>query len=119
MIGGAAMLVIDENNNIILTRGDTATLDIELTNESGEPYEMTANDRIIFSVRRLYGVGDVLIEKTSSTPVIELSTIDTKNLSFGSYKYDIYLYNSLTHNLDTFIADRTFTIGSEVHEFNE
>mgnify|MGYP007032345986 CR=1 FL=1 len=111
------MLTIDEHNNIYLTRGDTAVFDIELTDEDGQPYTMGDDEIIIFSLRKLYDKGHVLIQKQSSTPTFSLDTVDTKNLSFGNYKYDIYLYNQVTYKLDTFIADKDFVIGEEVHDF--
>ena len=111
------MLNIDNDNNIYLTRGDTCILDIEITDKDGDPYIMTPNDELIFAVRRLAGKGEVLIRKEISVPVITLTTNDTKNLSFGKYKFDIHLYNSGSHVLDTFIADKIFELGEEVHDF--
>lgn len=111
------MLTIDEHNNIYITRGDTATFDIELTDEDGQPYSMGVDEIIIFSLRRLYDKGLVLVQKQSATPSFSLTTADTKDLTFGTYKYDIYLYNQVTYKLDTFIADKNFVIGEEVHDF--
>lgn len=111
------MLRIDDENNIYLTRGDTADFDIELTDEDGQPYIMGADEIIIFSLRKLYDKGLILVQKQSAAPSFSLSTADTKDLSFGKYKYDIYLYNQVTYKLDTFIADRDFEIGEEVHDF--
>lgn len=111
------MLNIDENNNIYLTRGDTAIFDISLTDEEGNPYIMGVDEIIIFSLRKLYDKGLILIQKQSVTPSFSLDTVDTKNLTFGKYKYDIYLYNQVTYKLDTFLADKDFVIGEEVHNF--
>lgn len=111
------MLRIDDENNIYLTRGDTADFDIELTDEDGNPYAMSVDEIIIFSLRKLYDKGHILVQKQSSTSSFSLSTADTKNLSFGKYKYDIYLFNQVSYKLDTFIADRDFEIGEEVHDF--
>lgn len=111
------MLNIDADNNIYLTRGDTCILDVDITDADGNPYTMAASDKLIFTVRRMFGKGEILISKEVSAPVIELSTDDTKDLSFGEYRYDVYLYNSGTHNLDTFIARKIFEVGEEVHDF--
>ena len=72
------MLKIDDENNIYLTRGDTATLDVYITDEDGVSYVMAADDRLIFSVRRLAGKGEVLISKVVSSPTIYIDTADTK-----------------------------------------
>lgn len=111
------MLRIDEENNIYLTRGDTAIIDVEITDADGKPYNMTPTDKLIFTVRRLYDKGEEIIRKEVAVPVITLITNDTKYLTFGKYKFDIYLYNSITHILDTFIAEKTFEIAEEVHDF--
>lgn len=111
------MLTIDEHNNIYLTRGDTAIFDIELTDEDGQPYTMGVDEIIIFSLRKLYDKGHILVQKQSATPSFTLDTDDTKDLSFGTYKYDIYLFNNVTYKLDTFLADKEFIIGEEVHDF--
>lgn len=113
------MLYIDEDDNIKLTRGDTAIIDIEITDADGEPYIMQPLDELIFTVRKIYDAGSVVIEKTLQTPVITLVTDDTKDLTFGLYRYDIYLYNSSTHVLDTFIAEKIFEVAEEVHNFGE
>ena len=109
------MLKIDDDNNIYLTRGDTATLDVYITDEDGVSYVMAADDRLIFSVRRLAGKGEVLITKVVSSPTIYLDTDDTKVLSFGKYKYDIFLYNETSEKLDTFIADRVVELKDMVN----
>lgn len=111
------MLNIDDENNIYLTRGDTAYFDVLLTDEEGVAYQMGVDEIIVFSVRRISGKGEVLITKTSDSPSFELTTNDTKLLSFGKYKYDIFLYNSTNEKLDTFIADKIFELGEEVHDF--
>lgn len=111
------MLRIDENDNIYLTRGDTAIFDIALTDEDDNPYIMSADEIIIFSLRKLYDKGHILVQKQSATPSFTLDTNDTKDLSFGTYKYDIYLFNNVSYKLDTFLADKDFIIGEEVHDF--
>lgn len=111
------MLKIDDDNNIYLTRGDTPIIDVSLKDEEGNPYSMTSNERLIFTLRKLWDKGTILLTKTVATPVFTFTTDDTKDLDFGEYVYDIYLYNTNTNNRDTFIAEKIFTIGEEAHEF--
>ena len=106
-----------EDNNIYLTRGDTVTFDLELLDEDDEPYVMSSDEYIVFSLRRLYGKGKVLLTIQSDTPSFSLSTDDTKDLTFGEYMYDVYLMNESDNSLNTFIADKKFYIGEEVHDF--
>lgn len=109
------MLKIDEEDNIYLTRGDTAIIDIALFDEDGEPYAMLSSDRLVFTLRKLYDKGVILIEKEVDEPSFSFTSADTKDLDFGAYVYDIYLQN--TGKIDTFIAEKTFTIGEEAHDF--
>lgn len=111
------MLRIDEENNIYLTRGDTPIIDVSLKDEDGNPYAMTTNERLIFTLRKLWDKGTILLTKTVSTPEFVFTTADTKDLDFGVYVYDIYIYNVITFTRDTFIAEKIFTIGEEAHDF--
>lgn len=111
------MLRIDDDNNIYLTRGDTAVIDVSIKDEDGNPYAMTTNDRLIFTLRKLWDKGTIILEKTVSIPEFDFSTDDTKDLDFGDYCFDIYLFNLGTEKLDTFIAEKKFTIGEEAHDF--
>ena len=111
------MLNIDNDNNIYLTRGDTATIDVEILNPDESPHTMTSEERLIFTLRKLYDKGNILISKTYSDPTIYIYTNDTKDLNFGDYRFDIYLYNVNTHTIDTFIAEGKFTVAEEVHDF--
>lgn len=117
MLGGERMLKIDEENNIYLTRGDTAILDVELTDPQGLPYTMKNNEYLFFTVRKIAGKGECVISKKCDTQVIYLVTNDTKDLSFGEYMYDLYLFNESSLMMDTFLAEKKFTIGEEVHVF--
>ena len=111
------MLKIDDENNIYLTRGDYAAMDVIMTHDDGSEYTMQAGDSLVFTVRRIPGKGEIVIQKMVTAPLIELDTDDTKDLTFGNYKYDVYLINSLNQKIDTFIADKIFTVGEEVHDF--
>ena len=102
------MLKIDEEDNIYLTRGDTAIIDIALFDEDGEPYAMISSDRLVFTLRKLYDKGAILIEKEVDEPSFSFTSADTKDLDFGEY---------VTGKIDTFIAEKTFTIGEEAHDF--
>lgn len=111
------MLKIDENNNVYLTRGDTAVIDVQIYNPDGSEHIMTNEERMIFTLRKMYDKGHPLIAKSYSAPVLYIYTYDTENLTFGDYHFDIYLKNINTNTIDTFIAEGKWTIGEEVHEF--
>ena len=107
------MIVIDTSNNILLTRGDTATINISIKDDTGAEYELQEGDQIIFSVKRLSSQASVLIEKVLTTKQLVLDTDDTDTLSFGKYKYDMVLISG--SEVSTFICFKDFIIGEEVH----
>ena len=109
------MLNIDGNNNIILTRGDTLTLTVELTKD-GEPYTPEQGDVIRFALSKGYlsETGyEFKLEKVipNDTLTFTLSGTETA-LDYRSYNYDI----QVTHPdgcVDTFISAK-LTITGEV-----
>ena len=109
------MLNIDVNNNIILTRGDTLTLTVELTKD-GEPYTPEQTDVIRFALSKGY-LGEpgyeFKLDKTipNDTLTFTLSSTETA-LDYRAYNYDI----QVTHDdgcVDTFISAK-LTITGEV-----
>lgn len=106
--------VIDDNKNIVLTRGDSALFSVTLKMD-GQVYEMQEGDRIDFGVKSDYEDLECCIYKTSSEnpAVFELTPEDTGVLDFGNYKYDVQFVaaNGFTY---TFIAKRRFKVDKEV-----
>ena len=45
------MLNIDENNNITLTRGDSASIAVALKNPDGSDYTLQSGDELLFTVK--------------------------------------------------------------------
>ena len=108
------MVVIDTSNNILITRGDTATIDISIKDEVGHEYSLQTGDKLLFSVKKLPIASNPVIEKTLSNKQLILSSDDTDSLSFGTYKYDITLITA-SGDVCTFINYRDFIVGEEVH----
>lgn len=109
------MIFIDNDNNITLTRGDTSQIDITILDQEGEPYTLRAGEQLVLTVKKNYLTDEVLIEKILTEPSFSFLTNDTKDLSFGIYKYDIYLTDG--ESIDTFIYQKNLVIAEEVHEF--
>ena len=108
------MVVIDTSNNILITRGDTATIDISIKDEVGQEYSLQTGDKLLFSVKKLPIASNPVIEKILTTKQLVLSSDDTDSLSFGVYKYDITLITALG-DVCTFINYCDFIVGEEVH----
>lgn len=100
------MLSIDGNNNIVLTRGDTLTLEVGLTKD-GETYTPEEGDVIRFAVSNVYKTQfgyECLISKVipNDTLTFTVSSQETQ-LEYREYVYDI----EVTHSdgcVDTFIS---------------
>lgn len=96
------MLNID-GNNIHLTRGDSATLSLEVTDQEGNPYTPQEGDEFIFSVKNNELVVPYeLTKKFNSDLDIFISSEESLNFNFGAYLYDIKLVNNGI--VDTFIV---------------
>lgn len=112
------MLYIDRDNNIKLTRGDTAYIDLSMAvEETGEPYDYS-NDVTTFSVKTDAKSDHIVFEKIISGTVIKIDPEDTINLDFQTLKYDVHLVKP---NGDTYtvIEERDFVIGREDHRKKE
>lgn len=110
------MLKIDKDNKIELTRGDTAYLDINLTQSiksgSEESYEIGEHDVIRFTARKNY-VSEIALQKVlEGKSVIHILPEDTRALDFGDYVYDIEI---TLENGDVFtIVSSKLKLGNEV-----
>lgn len=111
------MLTIDENNNIYLSKGNSATL--ALTVKQGEDTYDYTDDTVIFAVKRYCSDRDALIKKTfDNEGNITLTREDTEELPIGNYTYDVTLVHEEdeTTYIDTIITPHAFTLGAVVGE---
>lgn len=100
------------NEKIFLTRGDTATITLEVTDETGDPYSPVEDDVFIFTLKRDYMNNEKLLTKTFDENMsISFSSDDTKNLNFGTYCYDVKRTNTNLNIVDTFICEGGFEVG--------
>ena len=96
------MLVI-EDNNIHLTRGDSAELSLEVTDQEGNPYTPKQGDEFIFSVKNNdLVVPYELTKKFNSELDIYITSEESSKFNFGVYLFDIKLVNKGI--VDTFIV---------------
>lgn len=100
-------------NAIELTRGDTAYLTVPITIE-GEPYTMSADDRLTLSVKQNVKEDVYCFQKVSvGNNVIHIEPADTKSMEFKKYKYDVQL-NRANGDVFTVVPTDTFEVLSEV-----
>ena len=108
------MLKVD-GNRITVTRGDTLSLEITLTNPDGTPYEYESGDTIRFAISEGYESDinyHLIYEQSFSAETLTFSmpAEETKKLRYKTYNYDI----ELTHadgSVDTVISSQISVIG--------
>jgi len=111
------MWKIDTNNVITMTRGDTPTFTLNLTNPDGTEYEPMSGDEIIFVIKKDPQLLEYLAQIEIPTDTMELvfSEQTTRPLDFGKYFYEISLNNSARDFHDTFITATPIFITEELY----
>lgn len=103
-----------ENNDIYLTRGDTASIEISLVDENGNEYVLDDEDRLVFTLKNSEHHKDELISKMITVGVLHIEHEDTKDLTFGKYKYDVQL-STKNGEVFTVIEPSLFVLLEEVN----
>ena len=105
-----------EGTTITMTRGDTARISVFITDAEGESYTPGSQDTIRFAMKKDFKEGDplLLINIPIDTMMLVINPEDTKNLSYGSYVYDIELTTE-AGVVDTFIDRAKLKLTEEVH----
>lgn len=104
-----------KGTTIELTRGDTLHLDLVIHDAEGEPYVPSEGDSVRFKMKKTFRSADTLIEKdidTSSMSFV-IAPVDTAELPFGEYVYDIQL-TTAAGEVDTIIPRAKFKVLAEV-----
>ena len=107
------MLYIDEDNNITLTRGDSAVLELSIKDD-GMSYDYS-DDLVQLTIKRNTVTNEVLIQKTFTSGVVVIDPSDTKDLRYTDLKYDVQLIKNDGGGVHTVIPPRLFTIAEEVN----
>lgn len=109
------MLYVLDDGTIRLTRGDTARFTIPITNETnGEEYTMQSGDILYLTIKKSGKDYEPLLQKSAKgSNVIKIDPLDTKELAFNKYKYDVQLTTE-SGDVYTIIEPRTFEIMEEI-----
>lgn len=99
-----------KNNIIKITKGDSATLNIDLKNNDGKPYIMSEGDTLTLTVKKDLKNPSYLMKVVSNTTQMEFDREQTKNLVVGGLYYDIQLD---THDSKTYTV-----VGVTSNSFN-
>lgn len=88
------MITIIDNNNIYLTRGDSAVISLDITDEHGERYIIQETDKVYFTIKQHFTNEEIILKKSIEDNAFIFKKEDTIDMNFGSYDYDIRLENS-------------------------
>ncbi len=104
------MLSVGNNNKITLTRGDTLTLELTLTDSNGDQYVPDEGDSLRFAISEGYEGGQyyrLKYEQDISTEdmAFTMPASETKKLEYKEYNYDIELTRS-DGTVDTMISSQ-------------
>lgn len=108
------MLKVNTDGSIELTRGDTARLTVNITDDAGQNYEPQEGDTLTLTVKTTVKDSEFLFQKTvTGSNLIHIEPTDTAGLDFNTYVYDVEL---ATKNGDvyTIISKNKFKILEEV-----
>lgn len=102
-------------NRIQLVRGDTFRAKLTLKDKAGNIYIPSADDEVLFTVKRNALTNQILVQKRVENSEVVLEPSDTENLNFGSYVYDVQVVLA-NGNKDTVIQANIFELLPEVTE---
>lgn len=89
------MISVD-GNTISLTRGDTESLVVTVTDAEGNPYVLGEGEYIELCVKAKPTDAEVLIRKTTTDGTIAFERADTWGLAVGKYAYNVRVENGTT-----------------------
>lgn len=106
-------MITFEDGVISLTRGDTAYLHLNLTN-NGEPYEFQEGDTVTLTVKQNYDEEkNYLFQKVvAAGDTIVIEPQDTKPYEYGRYVYDVQV-NTAIGEVFTVVGPNTFKLTKE------
>lgn len=107
------MLNITENE-VFLTRGDSADIAVTIYDMNGDVYELVEGDVLTFTVKFNCITEDNLIQKDiTSDSTIHIEPSDTNDLNYGIYQFDVQLTMN-DGSVYTVIDPHNFNIMKEV-----
>lgn len=108
------MLIVSNSGEVKLTRGDTAKLTVNITDDEKQPYSVQNDDVLTLTVKKDVKDTEGLIEKKiTGSDTFHIEPKDTAELDFGKYKYDVQL-NTADGEVYTVIPPTVFEILAEV-----
>ena len=110
------VLIVDKDNTIHLTRGDTARFSIgQIVNTiTNTNYTPTAEDTVTMTIKKTVLQADPFVQIiVPGGEVLHIKPEDTKAMAFGKYVYDIQI-TMADGDVYTIIPPTTFDLLKEV-----
>ena len=110
------VLIVDKDNTIHLTRGDTARFSIgQIVNTiTNTNYTPTAEDTVTMTIKKTVLDAAPRVQLTApGGEVLHIKPEDTKEMAFGKYVYDVQL-TTADGDVYTIIPPTTFELLKEV-----
>lgn len=93
-------------NELSITKGDSAYIDVEITDKSGNPYSMKATDSLKMSVAAAIGTTPIMYVE-SNTSTLHITHDQSALLPVGKCFFDVQLK----------IGDDVYTLAGPVDEY--
>lgn len=101
------------NDEIILTRGDSADIILNITDANGDAYTPAETDVIKFTMKKNCETTDIILQKTLVNQIISIEPADTADLNYGAYYFDVQL-ETAGGDVYTVVSPHKFIIDKEV-----
>ena len=102
------------SNEVFLTRGDSADLEVVIYDLEGNVYELQSGDTLVFTMKYNCTTDNILIQKDITTnSTIHILPADTNELNYGTYQFDVQL-TLANGKIYTVIPPHNFNITKEV-----
>lgn len=102
-----------DNDDIELTRGDSATIKVEITKQDNSLYKRKGVDKLVFTLKKSYNSNQTLLRKEIEGLTFLINPEDTQSLAYGEYWYDIQL-TTTNGNVYTVVGPARFILREEV-----
>lgn len=107
-------MFIIQNNDIIITKGDSGKVSLKFENRDGSEYAPSVNDEVIFSLKkRKERFSEVVLEKSGTEIVFEAE--ETEKIPSGEYFYDVHIKRSTGERYTA--VEGKLTVRKAVHNF--
>ncbi len=112
-------MITISGTTITLTRGDTASIVLSITDSDGNAVPLVSGDAIYFTVKKTTATTKKLLQKVveefdNGSAQIDIGATDTKTIEFGEYVYDIQVNRDADSSVSTVIGPAKFVLAEEV-----